>query len=103
MGENHDGAGKETGGAHAGNGAADDEGDRGRGDGAQQAADFKDENGREKGPLDVEETVDDAVHGLQTGGREEIGGSIPALTKKTVLVSEREREEECFVKEKNKD
>lgn len=79
VGENHYGAGEQTGRAHAGNSATDDEGDGRRGNGAQQAADFKDEDGCEENPLDVEVAVDDTINRLQTSRREEIGRSIPAL------------------------
>lgn len=66
MRKDDDGARKETSHAHAGDGAADDEGNRRGSDGADETAHFKDEDGREKGPFDVEVAVDDTVNGLQT-------------------------------------
>ena len=79
VGEDDDGAGEETGGTHAGNGAADNKGDGAGGDGAEQTAYFKDEDGCEERPLDVEHAVNDTIHGLQAGRGEEVGRSIPAL------------------------
>lgn len=64
--EDDDGARKETSHAHASHGATDDEGNRRGSDGADETAHFKYEDGREKGPFDVEVPVDDAVNGLQT-------------------------------------
>lgn len=79
MREDDDGAGEETSSTHAGNGTADNKGDGAGGDGAEQTAYFKDEDGCEERPLDAEHAVNDTIHGLQTGRGEEVGRSIPAL------------------------
>ena len=57
----------------------DNKGDGSRCRGRDQAADFKDENGAKEYPFDVEVPIDDAIHGLQTGSREQIRSAIPAL------------------------
>lgn len=60
-------------------GAADDEGGRRGGDGADETADLEDEDGEEVDELDVEELVDGAVHGLQRRRGQEVGRAIPTL------------------------
>jgi hypothetical protein len=78
-GENDDGTREETSCANTSNGAADDKGSGGGRNGGDEAANLEDEDGTEVGELDVEELVDSAVHGLQGGGGEKVGGAIPAL------------------------
>lgn len=67
--------------AHPGDGAADDEGGRGRGNGADKTAELEYEDGGEVDKLDVEDPVHGAVHGLQGRRGQEVGGAVPALGK----------------------
>ncbi|GJC89739.1 hypothetical protein ColLi_12577 [Colletotrichum liriopes] len=76
--EDDNGAGEQTGGPDAGDGAADNEGGRVRRQGADEGADLEDGDGDEVGVLDAEELVDCAVHGLQGGRGEEVRCAIPA-------------------------
>lgn len=71
---------------YASDGSSDDESRRSRGDRADQRSNLEDEDGAEIGKLDVKELVDGAVHGLQSGGREKVCGSVPALWKCLSLV-----------------
>lgn len=76
--QDDDGPGEEPGGAHAGDGAAHDEGRRGRRGGADQAPDLEDEDGEQVDGLDGEAVVQLAVQRLQRRGREQVGAAVPA-------------------------
>lgn len=76
--ENNDGAGEQARGADAGDGTPDDEGGRGRSQGAEQGSNLEDEDGCQVGVLDAEELVDRAIHGLQSGGGQQVSRAVPA-------------------------
>lgn len=61
---------KDKGRAYTGDCTTDDERDRSRSCGRDQAANFKDEDGAEEYPFDVEIPIDDTIHGLQTSSCE---------------------------------
>lgn len=76
--QNHNRSREQTRGAHTGNGPPSDKGVGGGGDGADERADFKDEDGDEVGVFDGEHAVEGAVAGLEGGGGEEVAGAVPA-------------------------